>query len=144
MSGFGGPSTEFINYLHVDMRVRWDEDSSLLAGLYMFGDFDSEFGRDQLLFVAGIGSPWEPEGALLVLHWMFPWRVHLFCCVISTQRTDIGLCDQLFDLINYLGLLWDEGENVILLVADSRDCFPGTGYPRGYIIRLIGGYRDSL
>ena len=33
----------------------------------LFGDFNSEFGREQLLFVVGIGSLWEPEGALCTL-----------------------------------------------------------------------------
>ena len=48
---------------------------------------------------------------------------------ISTQRTDIELCNQLFDLINHLDLLWDEGENVILSVDDSPGVFPRNWLP---------------
>ena len=35
LSRFGRVSNDFNNFLHIDMRVRWNEDSSLLAGLFM-------------------------------------------------------------------------------------------------------------
>ena len=78
----------------IDMRVQWDEDSSLLAGLYMplvsvchqlFGDFNSEFDREELLFVAGSEYPCAQEGALCTLD--VPLEGTLFRCEISTQRT---------------------------------------------------------
>ena len=98
--------------MHIDMRVRWDEDSSLLAGLYMpfvsvnhqlFDDLNSELGREQLLFV--------------------PWRVHYFGVRFPPRGRTVDY------------ILWDEVEKVILLVDDS-ECFPGTDCPRCYIIRV--------
>ena len=96
----------------------------------MFGDFNSEFGREKLLCVAGSGSPWKLEGALCTLDVSLEGT--LFRCEISTQRTDIGLCDQLFDL------LWDEGENVILSLDDSPGVFPPElAAPRLYYMGLL-------
>ena len=98
---------------------------------HQFFYFNSEFGREQLL--AGSGSPWKPEGTRCTLD--VPLDDTIFRCEIYSQRTDIGLCDQLFDLINHLDLLWAEGENVILSVDDSPGVFPRNWLPRGYIIR---------
>ena len=53
----------------------------------------------------------------------------LFRCEMSTQRTDIGLCDQLFDLMNSLDLLWDEGEDATSSVGDSPGVFPQNWLP---------------
>ena len=53
LSGFSKPSTGNIQFVHVCLRVRRDEESLLLAGLDMlvesvyhpmFHNFDSEFG----------------------------------------------------------------------------------------------------
>ena len=52
LSGFARPNTEDIHSLHICSHIRWDGDSSLLAGLYMlfvsvnhplFSDFNSEW-----------------------------------------------------------------------------------------------------
>ena len=68
---------------------------------------------------------------------MFPRRVHLvgvspegtLSREISTLRMDNGLCDQLFDLMNYFDLLCDEGEYAILSIGDSRGVFPQNWLP---------------
>ena len=53
----------------------------------------------------------------------------LFRCESSTQRPDIRLCDQSFDLMDCLDLLWDEGENIIFSVDDSPGVFPRNWLP---------------
>ena len=87
----------------IDMRVRWNDDSSLLAGLYM---------------LLGILCTWNValEGTL--------FRYEFY-----TQRMDSGLCDQLVDLMIYFDLLWDEGEKVILSVDDFPGVFPQEWLP---------------
>ena len=52
----------------------------------------------------------KPEGALCILD--VPLEGTLFWCENYTTRPDIRLCEQSFDLLNYLDLLWDESENV--------------------------------
>ena len=83
-------------------------------------------GREQLVFVVGIGSLWEPGGALCTIGVSLEGT--LSRCEISTLRMDKGLCDLLFDLRNCFDLLWDEGENAISSVGCvcrtvPQDCF---------------------
>ena len=124
------------NGMKTGMRVRWNEDSSLLAGLdilmisvhfQLYGDFNSEFDWEELIFVAGSESPCKPAGTICT--WKVPLEGTLFCCEFYTQKTDSGLCDQPVDLMNYFDILWDEGEKMILSVD-----FPGVTAPRGCII----------
>ena len=67
-----------------------------------------------------------PEGALCILE--IPLEGTLCRCESSTQRPNIRLCDQSFDLMDCFDILWDEGENVIF----SGDDCPGV-CPRNWL-----------
>ena len=78
----------------IDMCVRWNKDSSLLAGLYMplvsvnlqlYGDYNSEFDREELIFVAGSESPCKPAG--IICTWNVPLEGTLFRCEFYKQWT---------------------------------------------------------
>ena len=100
----------------------------------LYGDFNSAFDWEELIFVAGSESPGKPAGTLCT--WKVPLEGTLCRCEFYTQKTDSGLCDQLVDLMIYVDLLWDEGEKVILLVDDFPGVFPQEWLPRGCIIWL--------
>ena len=83
--------------------------------------------REELIFVAGIGSLWEPGGALCTIG--VPPEGTLSWCDISTLMMDKGSCDHLLDLRNWFDLLWDESENAISSVGDSPGVFPQNWLP---------------
>ena len=95
------------------------------------------------LFIKGTDEVWHLRGRLVSNSGSVRHRT-LYMDAPMTKDTHVGnrkpsamsnLIGEMLDLIDYLDLLWDEGENVILTVGDSRECFSGTGNPRGYIIR---------
>ena len=78
--------------------------------------------REQLVFGSGIGPQWEPEEALCVIG-VLPEGTFLRCGN-STLKMDRDLLDQLSDLMDCFGLLWDEGEGDVSFYCDSQRVFP--------------------
>ena len=120
-----------------DMGERRDKNSSRLAILYMpfvsvihqlFGDFNSELDREQLLFVGGSGSQCKPEGTL---------------CILEIPLDNLGVRfpprGRTLDRLILWTALINCGMKAIMLsfqVMIPRECVPGTRYPSGYVVRV--------
>ena len=78
--------------------------------------------REQLVLVTGIGSQWEPGGALCTLG--VPPEGTLSQCAISTLK-DRGSCDHLLYL----------RKRLYYQLITLREYFPRIGYPRFYLIQ---------
>ena len=109
----------------------------------LYGDINSEFDWEELIFVAGSESPCKPAGTLCT--WKVRLEGTLFRCEFYTQKKDSELCDQLVDLMNYFDLLWDEVEKVILSVDDFPGVFPREWLPPAVVLYgCIRGFQSSL